>query len=417
MELTVKWVQLGKVLALVITALTLPGWNRVAGDPGPKILFVDPTAADGARIEDTPLEIQTSIRENHLTDVRFNWNGTDHVLYDDSLVLMFNFDNSAQLGENYVAGGLVKDISRAGNDGYLYSSPGVPRWVADGRYGGAFDFTGNGRDSGQSILVYHSESLNPGSGDFAIMIWIRTRNDSDGDVLRKGSTTTTTIPRMWYKLEHSPSSDNNRISLNFNTDGTDATINSTQAYNDDQWHFVVAQRRGDRAELWIDGAKDGSRSISGDISNTANLAVGSKDTQSDDFIDSALDEVRIYMRSFSEEEIRQLYYSNLSRYGGNRWTLYVNQSDLANGRYTYQSSASDEKRTNWTEQRAVTIVGQCPNLDGINPVVNLADFSILAYEWQGRGSGHESDLNQDEAVDIEDLITFVGYWLSDCQNE
>ncbi|MBW8041597.1 MAG: LamG domain-containing protein [Planctomycetes bacterium] len=390
----------------------LTAWDREAGgDPARKILFVEPTPADGTEVPDTSVEIQALITVADLREVKFDWKVTTYTLYDDSLVLMFNFDNIAALGEDYTAGGLVKDISGAGNDGYLYSSPGVPQWIPNGKYGGAFDFTGNGINSGQSILVYHSDSLNPSSGDFAIVVWIFTRDDYDGDVLRKGSTNTA---GTWYKLEHAPSSDNNRLSLNFNTDGTDATVNSTKAYNDNQWHFVVAQRRGNRAELWIDGAKDGSKSISGNISNTANLAVGSKDTQNDDFINSALDEVRIYMRSFGADEITELYYSNLSRYDIDKWDLYVNQSNLTNGTYTYQASALQGRKIRSTEQRYITVVRQCPYLGNANPVVNLVDFSMLAYEWQQWGPELQSDLNGDQIVDIQDLAIALLYWLSDC---
>jgi hypothetical protein len=390
-------------------------WDREAGGyPARKILFVEPTPVDGAEVSDTSLEIQALITVADLREVKFDWNATTYTLYEDSLVLMFNFDNIAALGEDYAAGGLVKDISGAGNDGYLYSSPGVPQWFPDGKYGGAFDFTGNGINSGQSILVYHSDSLNPGYGDFAIVVWIFTRDDYDGDVLRKGSTHTTPSPRMWYKLEHSPSSDNDRLSLNFNTDITNVTVNSTKAYNDNQWHFVVAQRRGNRAELWIDGVKDGSKSISGNISNTANLAIGSKDSQNDDFINSALDEVRIYMKSFSEDEINELYYSNLSQYDIDKWDLYVNQSNLTNGTYTYQASALQAKKIRSTEQRYLTVVRQCPYLGNANPVVNFIDFSILAYEWQQWGPELESDLNGDEVVDIQDLAIVTLYWLNNC---
>jgi len=404
-----------KIFFLAIITLVLIAWDGVAGASGtPKVLFVEPTPADGASVADTSVEIHSSIKDAHLVNVKFNWNGTDYTLYDESLVLMFNFDNVVSLGEEYVAGGLVKDVSGAGNDGYLYSNPGVPQWIEDGKYGGAFDFTGNGKNSGQSILVYHSESLNPGSGDFAIVLWICTRDDYDGDVVRKGSTNTTTTPRMWYKIEHSPSSDNNKISLNFNTDGTDATVNSSKAYNDNQWHFVIAQRKGNQAELWIDGVKDRSAFITGNISNTANLAIGSKDTQNDDFINSALDEVRIYMRSLSEDQIKELYYSNLCKYDSVQWNLYVNQSNLTNGIHMYQVSVSGTKRTNSTEQRAVTVELQCPYLGDANPLVNLVDFSILAYQWRQTGTGHESDINQDGIENIKDLAILVQYWLSDC---
>jgi hypothetical protein len=218
-------------------------------------------------------------------------------------MLTFHFDNVP--GESYVAGGTVLDSSGLGNNGYLLGTPGVPTWLPAGYLGGAFDFTGNGGTSGQSILVLNSASLNPGAGDFAITAWILTRHEYDGDVLRKGSTATAST---WYKLEHSPNPWNDKLSLNFNTTGTDATVTSHDAYNDEQWHFVVAQRQGSVAQLWIDGALDGTAPVSGSIFNTANLSIGSKDTLDDDFLNSSLDEVRMYSGALSESEIQALYH-------------------------------------------------------------------------------------------------------------
>jgi hypothetical protein len=271
---------------------------------------------------------------------------------------MFNFDNIAALGEVYgIAGGLVKDVSEWHNDGTLgeIGDPTtVPRWLSEGYYGGAFDFAGNGSTYGQSILVIpHADSLIPYGGDFAIAVWVRPRSDIDGDILRKGSTDTAST---WYKLEHSPGTSNNRFSLNFNTDSANVTVNSPQAYNDDQWHFVVAQRNGGTAELWIDGSMVGSAGVSGSIDNTANLTVGSKDDQDDDFINATLDEVRLYMRSFTEDEMQILYHSNLSKVDLNTWYFYVNQTNLAGGTYTYLASATNSaSQTSTAGPRNVTI--------------------------------------------------------------
>ncbi len=337
-------------------------FDDIAMHTVPHILFVEPpTPADGAIIEGTSVPIEVSIigeMGSALVDVTFYWKGTDYWLYDDSLVLMFNFDKVAALGEDYTAANpLVKDVSGWGNDGYVGDEFGnkIPAWTSDGRYGGAFEFSGDGLSNGQSILVAHADSLNPYESDFAIVVWILPRNDYDGDILRKGSTKSGA--GTWYKLEHSPSPNSNKISLNFNTNGTDATVTSAAAYDDEQWHFVVAQRTGSQAELWIDGVNKGTAFVSGSISNIANLAIGSKDTQDEDFLNSTVDEVRIYMRSFSPQEIQELYYSNLSKYNTGSWTLYVNQSGLAGGThtYTYQASASDAQGTYLTEQRSVTV--------------------------------------------------------------
>ncbi|MHC4323444.1 MAG: LamG domain-containing protein [Planctomycetota bacterium] len=341
-----------------ITMILIAMYGGVSVHAAPEISFVPPTPFDGQIVNSSSVEIEVQITESALADLTFHWNGKDYLIHDDSTVLMFNFDNVAALGENYKnPGDLVKDVSEWDNDGTLGIGDDpttVPEWLFNGYYGGAFDFAGNGSTFGQSILVIpHDSSLVPNGGDFAIAVWVRPRSDIDGDIIRKGSTQTAST---WYKLEHSPGTSNNRFSLNFNTDGTDATVNSPQAYNDDQWHFVVAQRNGNKAELWIDGAMVGSTGVSGSIYNTANLTVGSKDDQDDDFINATLDEVRLYMRCFTEDEMQILYNSNLSKAGLDTWFFYVNKTNLTSGNYIYHASATNfASQTSTAGPRNVTI--------------------------------------------------------------
>ncbi len=59
--------------------------------------------------------------------------------------------------------------------------------------------------------------------------------------------------------------------------------------------------------------------------------------------------------SLSADEINQSYMSNLYKYNTNNWALYVNQSDLKTGTYTYYSSAEDIfNNVNQTEIRNIT---------------------------------------------------------------
>ena len=52
-----------------------------------------------------------------LNEFVWNWNNTNNSIYDDSLVLMMNFDNVSALGEAYnlTEGFTVVDVSNFGN--------------------------------------------------------------------------------------------------------------------------------------------------------------------------------------------------------------------------------------------------------------------------------------------------------------
>ena len=54
------------------------------------------------------------MEEYSLRDVIYDWDGTNYTMYNDSLVLMMNFDNVSALGENNT---YAVDASKYGNDG------------------------------------------------------------------------------------------------------------------------------------------------------------------------------------------------------------------------------------------------------------------------------------------------------------
>jgi hypothetical protein len=65
------------------------------------VSFYSPTPVNNAIQSAGNVEINVSITEDELGEVIYNWNGTNFTLYDDSLVLMMNFDNVSALGECY----------------------------------------------------------------------------------------------------------------------------------------------------------------------------------------------------------------------------------------------------------------------------------------------------------------------------
>jgi len=276
----------------------------------------------------------------------------------------------------------------------------VPVWESNGKYGGAFNFETPDFITGDSILVYHSNSLNPDGNDFAMLFWFKCDYCLDTDIARKGCTETH-AGGGWYKMEIGGYGAANLISLQFNTAGTDdATLEYNVPVCDSAWHFAVGQRVGNTAQLYLDGARitsftgNNDSTLSGTISNPANLTIGSKDTQNDDFFRGLIDEFAIFKSSFSAAQIQQLYMTNLSRYDLNNWSLAVNQKKsptqgLDDGTYSYFVSATD---TAWnsgsTETRSITVnTAVCGNdliegtetCDGNN--LNGQSCQLLGYDY------------------------------------
>jgi len=86
---------------------------------------------------------------------------------------------------------------------------------------------------------------------------------------------------------------------------------------------LLAQAFAPRAKRMGSFFFTGSAAIAGCIVNTANLAIGSKDTQNDDFLNATLDEVRIYMKSFTPEQILLLHRCNLAAIAADRWRFTI----------------------------------------------------------------------------------------------
>jgi len=348
----------------------------------PNINFTEPTPENGASTSTASVEINITTTETDLSNFVYSWNNTNFTIMDDSLRVWFNFENSSALGECDDWWCNISDLSSYGNIGILRNDSAndafgnsvieshLPEWVSDGKYGGAFYFDSNDSNTaGASILILHSDSLNPDSNDFAMLFWFRcTDGTLDTDISRKGSTNT--APTNWYKMEVGGYGVSDLLSLQFNTDGADdATLESSTDFCDNNWHFAVGQRIGTSAELWVDAinqtsftAGQADATLAGSISNTANLSIGGKDTQNDDFFNGTLDEYRIYInRSFSQEEIELLYMYNLQEYDANKFAFYINQTKnttdvLDTGTYLYFASAQDSAgNINMTEERTITI--------------------------------------------------------------
>ena len=136
----------------------------------------------------------------------------------------------------------------------------------------------------------------------------------------------------------------------------------------DQFTHIAASYDGQTARIYIDGSEQGSRDGSVAIGSTdaplligtaAGSAVGGFTSTGEESFYGVLDEIRIYNRSLFSDEIRMQYLSNYQRYSASSWGFYVNQTDLANGTYSYSCLAQDAGGSTQSQTRTITI-GQMP---------------------------------------------------------
>ena len=204
---------------------------------------------------------------------------------DPSLAGHWNFDEGSGI--------VAADASGNGNSGTLINGP---TWVP-GHTGTALSFDG----VDDHVLVSDNAALNL-AGDFTISMGAKWTNFiDDADLMRKGSPYTAVAS---YKIE----AKDNLIRVRLV--GTQRSItlkDNVTNRNDGIWHHIAVVREGSVSRLYVDGVQVAYKSRGvGDLSNSANLAFGAKDTGTDDFFDGSIDDIRIYTRALTTQEISQL---------------------------------------------------------------------------------------------------------------
>jgi len=95
----------------------------------------------------------------------------------------------------------------------------------------------------------------------------------------------------------------------------------------DTWYYVAATYDGSHMKLYINGVEDAITSATGTITlNSRSVLLGSNEfCQEDTFLNGSIDEVAIYNRSLSLEEIQQHYQAGLAGdvYCSGRMKIYV----------------------------------------------------------------------------------------------
>jgi len=352
----------------------------------PDINFTSDSILNGTTTANTSVEINVSIVESDLDEVIWNWNGTNYTLFDDSLILMMNFDNVSALGENDT---YVVDLSRYGNNGSVNDGAS---WTSSGKYNGVFEFDGVNQD----ISVPNSASLQSLTEAITISAWIKSGSwDNAGNA--------PIIDKFYDGVDRSyflwaDTGGELRLGIGNNA-GSALQLDQTTTNMDmnlNQWYYIVVTwdkvngsgifyRNGQQIAILGSGATESMST------NNALVYIGRDyGTESDNF-NGSIDEVRIWNRSLSTSEIQQLYFMNLNKYDIDKWSLYVNQSKnatdgLTDGDYTYFASAKDGSgNENLTEERSVNITSagddEYPvfsNYD--NDTVNGTEY-VADFDW------------------------------------
>ncbi len=214
-------------------------------------------------------------------------------------------------GKNMVSN--VADLSGQGNNGSLKNVVATSSIVVAGKLGQALSFDGVNDYANVGDPV--SGILDAGTGDFSMSVWVRgnTWKDSIEMILAKGSSGAA-LDSAGYRLLFQSSGTYIRLELHDGTNFISRKYGSN--YFDDKWHHIaVSWQRSTEPVVYVDGVVNtcdsdcgGTAASSlGNLNNSDALTIGSRSDGGGGYLSGQVDDARIYNRSLSASEIKQLY--------------------------------------------------------------------------------------------------------------
>ncbi|MFJ4283209.1 exo-alpha-sialidase [Streptomyces massasporeus] len=167
--------------------------------------------------------------------------------------------------------------------------------------GGALSFDG----TDDAVRLPYRSRLPLGEGDFTASLHFRyTATTGEQPFLWMGGIGTTQ-PQIWLRGE--PASDRVRGLITTRSGATtvrSASVSADGAHNDGRWHHLALRRGGGRLTLFLDGEAIGTADVPGSVSRNSPFGVHiGQRMDSRAFLTGAIDDVRVWNRALSDQEL------------------------------------------------------------------------------------------------------------------
>ena len=237
------------------------------------------------------------------------------------------------------AGSTVMDSSVNGYDGALSGCV----WTNTGRYvGGAMSF------DGYDDSIRASEAPNFPTWDvYSVSLWfLHDGGGYTGPQYGHKILDKTSYYHDWFISLYpvGATGGTGAIGMSANEDGKFRAMNDdSHNYMDNQWHHLVVVRDGVNGEFWIDGVMKSSCTNMISITSTSDLCVGN--SFSDDGYQCVswsgmLDEVQIYDRALTTNEVADLYEEGALQLAAAPASISVMTNMVVNGSLTVTGGVS-----------------------------------------------------------------------------
>jgi len=351
------------------------------------VSFASPTPVNNSNLNVNNLIVNISVSETN-----------DHYAFADfdrSVVGWWTMDDVNSSGD-------PTDLSSWSNNG---SKKGGAVQNASGRFGKGMSF--NGASSGGYITALNGTAFT--SPNFTVSVWLK---NSQANVATNGY--------VIYGRNSSSSAlydlrvlSNENVYVNvYNESGTSASLEAGSVANTN-WHHVIFRVADDgnnviNRSIYLDGAVVGSSTLTGPLRTGAvtQIYIGATNIPSQWF-NGTLDEVMIFNRSLSADEILSLYNASANKYTHNF-------TGLAQRGHTFTGYAVDDGgNVNGTEQRRVNVDAVYPSLSYSFPTP--ANTTFVNENYIPVNMSTSDDLGEHYSfVDFDRSV--VGWWTMDSIN-
>jgi hypothetical protein len=293
--------------------------NYTTDTTAPTISYTGDTPDDDSTINQTSATIETTSSDNNSWhSVINNWN--------DSLVGWWRMN------------GDLTDSSGNGNDGTNHGAT----YTASGKLGGAYSFDG---DDNYVSTDYNEEVK-------TLSFWMKT-NDFDTLKGQFGQRYDSAEESGNWQMHWDDEGSHNKLRIYAYSDtsmsGWSTSANggttyggefvTTTTFETDTWYHVVVTSSGTLLQYYVNGAYDNQKAnnfVLGGLSNDDDLIIGGSFGNENLYpFNGLIDDVMIFNRALSADEIASLYDASASQYSN----TFTGLSDLTT--YTYQTYAQD----------------------------------------------------------------------------
>ena len=270
----------------------------------------------------------------------------------------------------------IKDYTNFFNNGTLSSGGAQPAWVDYCQVGGCYNY-----DTGDVITISDNETID--TQEFTLMAWINMTNVA----------TTATIFKkdQQFILRVHGAGDDQLYGYIFTDKGTNF-ITASGTLSPNVWYHVAYVINSTHHTLYINGEFNITEDDSDIIQYSANdVTIGNSPTLSEG-LDGLIDEVKMFNRSLSSEQIAMIYYEEFA--GFTNSTIVGNETARTHETWTCFVTPNDGRYDGITSSNSTTVNGTPTDIIFVSPTPD----------------------NNDETADITPTITvtFIANTVDSC---